>query len=124
MECWSVFAAQRMSLARVMLVIGDDGVPFLKRRRSAGATEAAERLAEAVARRMPERSLLSIVARTAYWLGWHHHFGPAGGSDPKIASPTLSRSPCPLGDGLITLCAALQPGHLQDVHSDSTAYVT
>ena len=36
---------------------------------------------------MPERSLLSIVARTAYWLGWHHHFGPASGSDPKIADP-------------------------------------
>jgi len=36
---------------------------------------------------MPERSLLSIVARTAYWLGWHHHFGPASGSDPKISDP-------------------------------------
>jgi TnpA family transposase len=69
------------------LVIGEDGAPSLKRRRSAGTPEAAEKLAEAVARRMPERSLLSIVARTAYWLGWHHHFGPAGGSDPKIADP-------------------------------------
>ena len=69
------------------LVIGEDGVPALKRHRSAGTPEAAERLAEAVARRMPERSLLSIVARTAYWLGWHHHFGPASGSDPKIADP-------------------------------------
>jgi Tn3 transposase DDE domain len=36
---------------------------------------------------MPERPLLSIVARTAYWLGWHHHFGPASGSDPKISDP-------------------------------------
>jgi hypothetical protein len=69
------------------LVIGEDGAPSLKRRRSGGTPEAAEKLAEAVARRMPERSLLSIVARTAYWLGWHHHFGPAGGSDPKIADP-------------------------------------
>ena len=79
------------------LVIGEDGRPSLKRRRSAGTPQAAERLAEAVERlaeaverRMPERSLLSIVARTAYWLGWHHHFGPASGSDPKIADP-LSR---------------------------------
>lgn len=62
-------------------------MPSLKRRRSAGTPEAAEKLAEAVARRMPERSLLSIVTRTAYWLGWHHHFGPASGSDPKIADP-------------------------------------
>jgi TnpA family transposase len=72
------------------LVIGEDGVPALKRRRSAGTPQAAERLKDAIERRMPERSLLSIVARTAYWLGWHHHFGPAGGSDPKIADP-LSR---------------------------------
>ena len=69
------------------LVIGEGGVPALKRRRSAGTPEAAEKLAEAIARRMPERSLLSIVARTAYWLGWHHHFGPASGSDPKISDP-------------------------------------
>ncbi len=69
------------------LVIGDGGVPALKRRRSAGTPQAAETLAEAIARRMPERSLLSIVARTAYWLGWHHHFGPASGSDPKISDP-------------------------------------
>ena len=69
------------------LVVGEDGVPSLKRRRSAGTPQAAEKLAEAIGRRMPERSLLSIVARTAYWLGWHHHFGPASGSDPKISDP-------------------------------------
>jgi TnpA family transposase len=72
------------------LVIGADGTPSLKRRRSTGTPPAAERLKEAVERRMPERSLLSIVARTAYWLGWHHHFGPASGADPKIEDP-LSR---------------------------------
>ena len=33
---------------------------------------------------MPERTLLSIVARTAHWLDWYRHFGPASGSDPKI----------------------------------------
>jgi hypothetical protein len=69
------------------LVIGEGGVPALKRRRSAGTPQAAEKLAEAIVRRMPERSLLSIVARTAYWLGWHHHFGPGSGSDPKISDP-------------------------------------
>ncbi len=69
------------------LVIGEGGVPTLKRRRGAGTPQAAEDLTEAIARRMPERSLLSIVARTAYWLGWHHHFGPASGSDPKISDP-------------------------------------
>ena len=68
-------------------MIGEGGVPTLKRRRGAGTPQAAEDLAAAIARRMPERSLLSIVARTAYWLGWHHHFGPASGSDPKISDP-------------------------------------
>ena len=69
------------------LVIAEGGVPSLKRRRSPGTPAAAENLAAAIARRMPERSLLAIVARTAYWLGWHHHFGPASGSDPKISDP-------------------------------------
>jgi TnpA family transposase len=69
------------------LVIGDGGVPTLKRRRATGTSEVAEQLAEAIAGRMPERSLLGIVARTAHWLGWHHHFGPASGSDPKIKDP-------------------------------------
>lgn len=62
----------------------DDGVPRLKKRRSPGSPKAAEKLFEAIEARMPERSLLGIVARTAYWLGWHHCFGPASGSDPKI----------------------------------------
>ncbi|KIH96358.1 hypothetical protein LP52_25485, partial [Streptomonospora alba] len=62
----------------------DDGVPRLRRRRVPGAPQAVEKLAEAIEVRMPERSLLQIVARTAYWLGWHHCFGPASGSDPKI----------------------------------------
>src|SRR5699024_5901887 len=55
----------------------DDGVPRLKKRRSPGSPKAAEKLFEAIEARMPERSLLGIVARTAYWLGWHHCFGPA-----------------------------------------------
>ena len=36
---------------------------------------------------MPERTLLEILARTAYWLGWCRRFGPASGSDPKLADP-------------------------------------
>jgi hypothetical protein len=65
----------------------DEGVPRLKKRRGPGSAQAVERLAEAIEAieaRLPERSLLQIVARTAYWLGWHHQFGPASGSDPKI----------------------------------------
>ncbi|MEV1175309.1 hypothetical protein [Nonomuraea sp. NPDC049784] len=71
------------------LVISDDGVPTVKRRRGQQTLKAAEKLAAAIERRVPERSLLSIVARTAHWLGWHHHFGPASGSDPKISDPVV-----------------------------------
>lgn len=43
------------------LVIDDNGVPTLKRRRGKGTDAEAERLAAGIERRMPERSLLSIV---------------------------------------------------------------
>jgi hypothetical protein len=33
--------------------------------------------------------VLEILARTAYWIGWHRHFGPASGLDPKIQNPLL-----------------------------------
>ena len=65
----------------------DDGVPRLKKRRGPGSAQAVERLAAAIEARLPERSLLGIVGRTAHWLGWHHRFGPASGSDPKLKDP-------------------------------------
>ena len=34
---------------------------------------------------MPERTLLGILARTGQWLQWWRRFGPASGSDPKLA---------------------------------------
>ena len=40
--------------------------------------------------RLPDRSLLDILARSAHLTGWHRHFGPASGSDPKIRD-TLGR---------------------------------
>jgi hypothetical protein len=69
------------------LVIDENGVPTLKRRRGSGTSASAAALGEAIKQRMRERSLLSIVARTAYWLEWWRHFGPASGSDPKLADP-------------------------------------
>jgi len=62
-------------------------VPKLKARRAAKARKSAERLEQAIKERMPERSLLGIVAGTAYWTGWWHRFGPASGNDPKLADP-------------------------------------
>ena len=65
------------------------GVPSLKRRRGKDRTATALMLEEAIKDRMPERSLLDILARTAYWIGWWLRFGPASGADPKLVTPLL-----------------------------------
>ncbi|MEU7377571.1 Tn3 family transposase [Streptomyces albidoflavus] len=65
----------------------DTGVPKLKPRRTKGPRKSAERLEQAIKERMPERALLGIVARTAYWIEWWHRFGPASGNDPKLKDP-------------------------------------
>ncbi|MFD9569091.1 Tn3 family transposase [Streptomyces sp. NPDC059982] len=62
-------------------------MPKLKARRAKGSRKGAERLEQAIKARMPERSLLGIVARTAYWIEWWHRFGPASGNDPKLKDP-------------------------------------
>ncbi|MFK0259301.1 hypothetical protein [Streptomyces sp. NPDC090445] len=36
---------------------------------------------------MPERSLLGIISRTAYWVEWWRRFGPASGNEPKLKDP-------------------------------------
>ncbi len=62
----------------------EGGRPVLRRRKGAERSAEALKLEEAVHDRLPQRDLLDILTRTAYRLGWHHHFGPASGSDPKI----------------------------------------
>ena len=69
------------------LVIDDDGTPHLKRRRRADRRASSLTLEAHIKARMPERSLLGILARTAYWIEWWRRFGPASGSDPKIKDP-------------------------------------
>ncbi len=63
------------------------GSPSLKRRKGQDRSTSALGLEEAIKERMPERSLLDILARTAYWIEWWRRFGPASGSDPKLADP-------------------------------------
>ncbi|WP_367136837.1 MULTISPECIES: hypothetical protein [Streptomyces] len=65
----------------------DTGAPKLKPRRAAKPRKSAERLEQALRERMPEQSLLGIVARTGYWIEWWHRFGPASGNDPKLKAP-------------------------------------
>ena len=65
------------------------GVPSLKRHRASKPADGVLALEEALKERMPERTLLEILARTAYWLEWWRRFGPASGSDPKLGAPLL-----------------------------------
>lgn len=62
----------------------ESGRPMLRRRKGAERRPAALELEAAIHDRLPQRALLDILTRTAYLLGWHRHFGPASGSDPKI----------------------------------------
>jgi hypothetical protein len=62
----------------------EDGRPTLKRRKGAERRPSALALEQAIHDRLPHRALLDILTRTAHLLGWHRHFGPASGSDPKI----------------------------------------
>jgi TnpA family transposase len=75
--------------ANTDLVLDGDR-PLLKRRKGADRRPSAIALEAAIHQRIPERSLLDILTRTAYLTGWHRHFGPASGSDPKIRD-TLGR---------------------------------
>jgi TnpA family transposase len=69
------------------LSFGKDGEPTLKRTKGKGTSPEAARLGEEIKKRMPERTLIEILARTAYWLGWWRYFGPASGKDPKLKDP-------------------------------------
>jgi Tn3 transposase DDE domain len=68
----------------------EGGRPVLARRKGADRRPSAIALEGAVLDRLPDRSLLDVLARTAHLAGWHRHFGPASGSDPKIRD-TLGR---------------------------------
>jgi len=63
------------------------GVPTLKGHRAQAQRPSAVRLEQEIKARLPERSLLGILARTAFWIEWWRRFGPASGSDPKLDDP-------------------------------------
>ena len=67
--------------------IDDAGRPSLKQYRAAPPTASAQALALALRDRMPEQTLMGILARTGHWLEWWRRFSPSSGSDPKLKDP-------------------------------------
>ncbi len=63
------------------------GIPALTPHRAEGQRPSARKLEQEIKTRLPERSLLAILARTAFWVEWWRRFGPASGNEPKLADP-------------------------------------
>jgi hypothetical protein len=53
-----------------LVIDPETGIPSLKAFRAGGQRPSAKRLELEIKARMPERSLMGIVARTAYWVEW------------------------------------------------------
>ncbi|MFI6728653.1 Tn3 family transposase [Streptomyces atratus] len=70
-----------------LVIDPETGIPSLKAHRADGQRPSAKRLEQEIKARMPERSLMGIVARTAYWVEWWRRFGPASGNEPKLTDP-------------------------------------
>jgi hypothetical protein len=68
-------------------VIDEEGRAVLKARKGKERRASALALEAAIEDRLPERSLLDILARVSRFTGWHRHFGPLSGSEPKLADP-------------------------------------
>jgi TnpA family transposase len=70
-----------------LVIDPESGIPSLKAHRSEGQRASAKALEREIKTRMPERSLLGIISRTAYWVEWWRRFGPASGNEPKLKDP-------------------------------------
>ncbi|MHA5047880.1 Tn3 family transposase [Streptomyces sp. SD15] len=70
-----------------LVIDPETGIPSLKAHRADGQRPSAKRLEQEIKARMPERSLMGIVARTAYWVEWWRRFGPPSGNEPKLTDP-------------------------------------
>ncbi|MFC8833316.1 Tn3 family transposase [Streptomyces griseoincarnatus] len=70
-----------------LVIDPETGIPSLKAHRSEGQQASAKALEQEIKVRMPERSLLGIISRTAHWVEWWRRFGPASGNEPKLKDP-------------------------------------
>jgi len=69
------------------VTISATGEPVLKRVPALTKPLGADKLEALIQQRLPERSLLDILANVEHWLHWTRHFGPESGSEPKLDNP-------------------------------------
>lgn len=65
--------------------INDKGEPVLPKYAARPIPESAQRLHVEVLKRMPERGILDVLVNVEHLTNFTKHFGPASGSEPKIA---------------------------------------
>lgn len=70
------------------VIIGEDGIPVLKRSKAKEMSSNTRALETAILERLRERSVIEILCDVAHWTRWPRHFGPLSGSDTKIDQPT------------------------------------
>jgi len=70
------------------LDITPQGEPILKRLQRREPSPTAQALEAAILERLPEHSIIEVLANAQHWTGWARHFGPLSGSDPKVERPT------------------------------------
>ncbi len=69
------------------VTISQEGEPVLKRIVAQPQPLGLEQLEALLRERLPERSILDILANVEHWLHWTRHFGPESGSEPKLDEP-------------------------------------
>jgi TnpA family transposase len=90
LRTWLATVAQEVDagyLSNGQVVISEKGEPVLKRGPRRQRSDSAEPLEAALLERIPERSLLDILANVHHWTPWTRHFGPLSGSEPKLDDP-------------------------------------
>jgi hypothetical protein len=70
-----------------LVIDPETGIPSLKAFRADGQRPSAKRLEQEIQARMPERSLMGIVARTAYWVEWWRRFARRRATSPSSRTP-------------------------------------
>lgn len=70
------------------LIINEDGEPILKKLPKNPNSPTLKNLEAIIAERMPNRNLIDLLRNVDYWTNFTRHFGPIGGSEPKIENPT------------------------------------